>query len=151
MKYARAIGLAVVAALGVGAGAAFAHPGTSEAASPRSAVTHIVAGAVNIAPGQTGVAITKECPPGELVTGGGSFASSPNNPDGEFTLSRTAPRFPHDGLPLQWLAAGKNTGNVTVGLTVFGLCTESTLASAVPSAVTPLPPALLPSTTPKTH
>ncbi|MFC9818028.1 hypothetical protein ACFVJM_38940 [Streptomyces virginiae] len=155
MTHTRLVGLVVVAALGVGAGVAAARPAASDSASSRKAVTHVVAGGVRLAPGQTGIANTPDCPAGELVTGGGSFVSSnTGNPDSTFVLSRSSPRFPHDSRPQQWSVAGRNTGNFPVDVTVFGLCSEGTLGAAATDAsasLPPVPPGLMPGKSPTTH
>ncbi|MFI8500572.1 hypothetical protein ACIGFK_19035 [Streptomyces sp. NPDC085524] len=155
MTHTRLVGLVVVAVLGVGAGVAAARPVASDSASSRKAVTHVVAGGVRLAPGQTGIANTRDCPAGELITGGGSFVSSnTGNPDSTFVLSRSSPRFPYDSRPLQWSVAGKNTGSFPVDITVFGLCSEGTLGSAAIDSTASLPavpPGLLPGKSSSTH
>lgn len=151
MKRTRLVGLAVVT-LGVAAGVVAVVPlASGQASAQGAAVTHVVAGGARLGPGQTGFAQTGECPPGELVTGGGSFvSSSAGNADSTFVLSRSSPRFPHDGLPLQWTVAGRNTGNFPVDITVFGLCSPSTLGAAIKGSSASLPP-IPPGKSPGTH
>ncbi|MER7828065.1 hypothetical protein ABTX85_36535 [Streptomyces sp. NPDC096097] len=155
MTHTRLIGLVVVVVFGVGAGVAAARPMAPDSANSRKAVTHVVGGAVHLAPGQTGVANTRDCPAGELVTGGGSFVSSnTGNPDSTFVLSRSSPRFPYDSRPQQWSVAGKNTGSFPVDVTVFGLCSEGTLGSAATdesAGMPPVPPGLMPWKSPTTR
>ncbi|MFD9410102.1 hypothetical protein ACFWBN_24240 [Streptomyces sp. NPDC059989] len=144
MQRIRTTALVVAAALAAGAGIAYAQQGASNSAASRQITTHVVWGHTDLNPGQVGTARTDDCPPGQLVTGGGGFLAFRDG--GAFTMSASSIAW--NNGPKGWYVTGRHNGNERATLYTYGLCTEA--VTSIPSAVDVqgrmpmLPPNLMP-------
>ncbi|MFJ3723057.1 hypothetical protein ACIPYQ_10860 [Streptomyces sp. NPDC090045] len=144
MQRIRTTALVVAAALAAGAGIAYAQQGASHSAASRQITTHVVWGHSDLNPGQVGTARTDDCPPGQLVTGGGGFLSSSDL--GAFTMSASSIAW--NSGPKGWFVTGRNNGTVRATLFTYGLCTAAVTDLPAAADVEGRMPAMPPNLTP---